>query len=129
MSVVRCAQCGTVVPTRAELRVGGHGLRPFHVACYGAHAAERPWYRHPGWPINRWRSFVPFNALLLALIGVVHAFVEPVPAPRLAGALGLVLLANAWLLVGRLVSYRAYERHLPAGDGAARADTSRQPGR
>ncbi|HYD55173.1 MAG TPA: hypothetical protein VEA99_21230 [Gemmatimonadaceae bacterium] len=122
---IRCHHCGTLIASRAALRVGGRALLPLHATCYGAYAAAQPWYRHPGWPLNRWRSFVPFNALLLGPIVAVHLLVVPVPPRRWAGLAAILALANGWLLVGRLVSYRSLERYLPAHE--PRLDTLEPP--
>ena len=112
-SALACHHCGTPLATRADLRVAGRGLLPFHARCYDAYAAAQPWYRRPGWPLNRWRSLVLFNALLLALVLALHLLVTPVPPSRRAGLLGILALANGWLLLARLVSWRTVERHLP----------------
>ena len=122
---VRCRHCGTNLERRGELRVGGRGLLSFHARCDDSYAAVQPWYRKPGWPLNRWRSFLPFNTLLLALAVSVHVLVGPVPPQRWAGVAGLLALANGWLLLARWVSYHTLERHLPrdAPVASTRGDT------
>jgi hypothetical protein len=84
-----------------------------HTGCYAAYAADQPWYRKPGWPVNRWTSLVSFNALLLALVLGVHWFVKPIPEPRWPGLALLLLIVNAWQLLARLISYVSLERQLP----------------
>lgn len=111
---IACRQCGGPIASRAALAVAGQGMLPVHAGCYAAFAAARPWYRKPGWPVNRWRSLLPFNALLVGLVVVLHLVAGPIPGERWPG-LGLILLVvNGWLVLARLVSYLSLERHLPA---------------
>ncbi len=110
---VLCTHCQGPIPSRAELVVAGHGLRPFHAACYPMHSATQPWYRKPSWPVNRWRSLIPFNLLILGIIAVVHFAITPVPEGRVSGLVLIVAIANVWLLLAKLVSYVSIERHLP----------------
>ena len=112
-SSIVCVHCGAPIVSRDTLAVAGHGLRPMHADCYAPHAAEQPWYRKPGWPVNRWSSLLWFNALLLGIVSVLHFLVEPIPEPRLAGVGILLLIANSWQLIARLISYVRVERHLP----------------
>jgi len=122
---IRCHHCGRPIATRDELRVAGRLLRPFHAACHAEHSAAARWYRRPGWALNRWTSFLRFDALLLALLAIGHLLVRPIPAAGWKGIGGLLLLANAWLLLARAVSYWSLERHLPRAtpfvDGRSRS--------
>lgn len=113
MRPIACHHCGAPIRSRDALAVAGHALRPLHAGCYGAFAAARPWYRKPGWPVNRWRSLLPFNALLLGLVLALHLAGAPVPPERRAGLAAILLAANAWLLAARAVSFVSIERHLP----------------
>jgi hypothetical protein len=88
-------------------------MRAFHAGCYPAHAARQPWYRRPSWPVNRWRSLLPFNALLLGLVLGLHLLVTPIAPQRWLGLGLLLLLVNGWLMAARLISYLTIERHLP----------------
>ena len=106
---IACHHCGAPIRSRDALAVAGHALRPLHAGCYDAFAAARPWYRKPSWPVNRWRSLLAFNALLLAL----HLAGASVAPERRAGLAAILLTANAWLLLARALSYWSLERHLP----------------
>ncbi|MBD0268635.1 MAG: hypothetical protein ICV77_10120 [Cyanobacteria bacterium Co-bin8] len=110
---ISCKYCGAPIRSRATLAVVGRGLQPLHTRCYPAYAAQQPWYRKPGWPVNRWRSLLPFNALLLSLVLALHFTVAPVAPSQWLGLGQLLLVVNAWLLVARLISYWSLERHLP----------------
>ena len=94
-------------------------LRPLHARCYDAYAASQPWFRKPGWPVNRWRSLLWLNALLIGMALALHLTIAPLPPERRGGLAILWLVINAWLLVARLISYRTMERHLPARDEIA----------
>lgn len=111
--VVRCRHCGEVIGDRRNLFVVGRGLHPLHRQCAMAYAAQFPWYRKPGWPINRWWSFLLFNGLLLALAGVVHLTILPLVAAQWISFGKLLLLSNAGLIAARLTSYFNLERHVP----------------
>lgn len=108
-----CHHCGQPIRSRETLAVAGRLLLPLHTTCYRDHARQQPWYRRPGLPINRWRSFFVFNGGLLAFALLLHLLVQPVPAERLPGLAGLLLAPALWLLLARLVSYLSLERHLP----------------
>ncbi|MEJ7932315.1 hypothetical protein WG922_20245 [Ramlibacter sp. AN1015] len=114
MSKVLCAGCGEPIRRRADFSIGGRVLKPMHNRCYRLHSEQLPWLRKPGWPINRLFSWVAFNALLLAVLLVGATIAGGVPDQRIFGE-PLIILAcfNAWLLVGRLLSYWSYERHIP----------------
>ena len=89
-------------------------LVPLHAGCYSRYAAAQPWYRRPGWPVNRWSSLLWFNLLLLGLVLPLHWFVAPIAPGRLAGFAVLLAFIVGWQLLARLVSYVSLERHLPA---------------
>jgi len=111
--VIRCRQCGEVITDRRNLLVVGHGLQPFHRQCVSIYAAQFPWYRQPGWPINRWWAFLWFNGLLLVLVGVLHMTVLPLTATQWAAFGKLLLISNAGLMAARLTSYFSLERYVP----------------
>ena len=104
-------------------------LRPLHVDCRRAYAAAQPRYRKPGWPVNRWRSLLPFNAILLGPVVVLHLTVAPLQPGRGVGLAAIFLVANGWLLVARAVSYGTFDRHLPRRADALRGNDARGPGR
>jgi hypothetical protein len=108
-----CKYCGRSIRSRQTLAVVGRTLEPLHTSCYAAYAAQQPWYRRPGWPVNRWRSLLAFNALLLLGIFLLHLFVRPLAGPMGLGLRPLLVVINAWLLLARLISYWSIERHLP----------------
>jgi hypothetical protein len=114
-----CKHCGTPIHSRQTLAVVGRGLQPLHKRCYKAYAAQQPWYSKPGWPVNRVRSHLYFNALLLLGIVLLHWLVKPIPASQWSGLGWLLLVINGWLLVARLVSYLSLERHLPPHEKTA----------
>lgn len=109
---VVCQHCGRRIATREALSVVGRTLQPLHVGCYGGFAAAQPWYRKPGWPVNRWTSLLWFNLLLLGAVFVLTRL-QPVAPERWRGLILLLVIPNVWLLAARLVSYRTLERHLP----------------
>lgn len=107
---VPCRHCGDPVRTRGELLVVGRTLVPVHEGCLEDFEAGQPWHARAR-PWNRWSSLVTFNALMVAGIAVLGALRPDAPMRE---ALVIVAVANAWLLVGRLVSYLSIERHVPA---------------
>ncbi len=111
--LILCAECGAPIEHRADLVVGGRMLRSFHVPCYTRYSAAQPWYRKPGWPMNRWRSLAWMNLLMLGLVLLLDR-VAPIDRARLPGLLLLLAIINGWQLVGRFISYRSVERHVPA---------------
>lgn len=117
---IACRECGAPIGSRDELAVAGHGLRPFHERCYTHHAARQPWYRKPSWPLNRWGSLLRFNGLLVTLVLGLHLTIAPLPEDGWVGLGSILLIANAWLLLARLVSYVRMERHLPTDRDGAR---------
>ncbi|MBE9109849.1 hypothetical protein IQ273_10545 [Nodosilinea sp. LEGE 07298] len=110
---ILCKHCSQPILSRQALAVVGRTLQPLHVRCYAAYAARQPWHQKPGWPINRWRSLLAFNALLLAGVILLHLLVSPLSVSEWLGLRPLLLAINGWLLVARLVSYWSLERHLP----------------
>lgn len=107
---VVCRQCGGPIASRQDLHVVGRALVPVHRACHAGWEAAQPWHQRGWLPMNRWTSLLAFNAVLV-LVAVVAGSLRPeVP---LRGVLPILAAANAWLLVGRLVSWRTVERHLP----------------
>ncbi|MFQ4137286.1 hypothetical protein PGN35_013295 [Nodosilinea sp. PGN35] len=111
---IRCKHCGQSIRSRQTLAVVGRTLEPLHNACYSAYAAQQPWYRKPGWPVNRWRSLLAFNALLLLGVLLLHLLVRPLSESTALGLRPLLLVINGWLLLARLISYWSIERHLPS---------------
>ena len=110
---VTCHHCGAPIRSRAALAVGGRTLQPMHVRCFAEYASRQPWHRRPGWPANRWTSFVRFNAVLL-LVLLLLVLVDPVALRARWPTVALLLLAaNAWLALARCVSWFSIERHLP----------------
>lgn len=110
---ILCKHCGQPILSRQTLAVVGRALQPLHGRCYAAYATQQPWYRKPGWPVNRWRSLLAFNALLLVGVLMLHLLVRPMSMSEWLGLRPLLLVINGWLLVARLVSYWSLERHLP----------------
>ncbi|WP_035984680.1 hypothetical protein [Leptolyngbya sp. KIOST-1] len=110
---ILCSHCGRAIRSRQSLAVVGRSLQPLHRSCYAAYAARQPWYRHPGWPVNHWRSLLAFNALLLVGVILLHLLVRPMPLSQWLGLKPLLLVVNGWLLAARGVSYWSLERHLP----------------
>lgn len=110
---ILCKYCGQSIRSRQTLAVVGRTLEPLHTSCYAAYAAQQPWYRKPGWPVNRWRSLLAFNALLLLGILLLHLLVKPLTGSVGLGLRPLLVVINAWLLLARLISYWSIERHLP----------------
>ncbi|MBE9159981.1 hypothetical protein IQ265_24610 [Nodosilinea sp. LEGE 06152] len=123
---IMCQHCGRPILSRQTLAVVGRGLHSIHRGCYAAYAARQPWYRKPGWPVNRWRSLLAFNALLLAGVLLLHLLVRPMAGAEWLGLWPLLLAINGWLLVARLVSYWSLERHLPRQAPAAARGTQRR---
>lgn len=113
---VTCRHCGRPVLSRRDLRVLGRVLAPVHAGCEAAFNAALPWYRRE-WALNRWSPFLAFNAGMLLLVAVLGAARPGVP---LRGAFAVLAVANAWLLVGRVVAYASIERRLPAAPPATR---------
>ena len=110
---ILCVQCGRAVTARSDLAVGGRWLQPLHSACYREYAAAQPWYRKPGWPVNRWRSLLWFILLVAGFALLLHLTIAPL-APSRVGGLALILaIVTGWQLIGRLLSYLTLERHLP----------------
>jgi hypothetical protein len=107
---VTCSHCGEPVLSRPDLLVLGRILAPVHLRCEAAFKAARPWYRRE-WAMNRWSPFLAFNAGMLLLIAGLGALRPDVP---LREAFVILAVANAWLLLGRIVAYVSLERHLPA---------------
>jgi hypothetical protein len=110
---ITCHHCGAPIVSRSTLAVGGRTLRPFHPTCFEPYSAQQPWHRKPGWLVNRWRSLIQFNMLLLAVVLVIHVVADPLPQAQRFNVAALIVLVNAWLLLARLVSYLSTERHLP----------------
>lgn len=110
---ILCKHCRRSIRSRQTLAVVGRSLEPLHTFCYAAYAAQQPWYRKPGWPVNRWRSLLAFNALLLLGVLLLHLFVRPLSVSTGLGLRPLLLVINGWLLVARLISYGSIERYLP----------------
>ncbi|MBD1914736.1 MULTISPECIES: hypothetical protein [Cyanophyceae] len=111
---VLCKHCGRSIHSRQTLAVVGRTLEPLHTSCYAAYAAQQPWYRKPGRPVNYWRSLLAFNALLMLGILLLHLLVKPLTVSVGLGLRPLLVVINAWLLVARLISYWSIERHLPS---------------
>lgn len=118
---VACRHCGAPIASRSDLHVVGRALAPVHRACHAPWEAARPWHQRGWLPVNRWSSLLAFDALLLGVAAVASGLRPDVP---LRGLLPVFAAANAWLLVGRLVSWRTVERHLPARPPAR--DTARR---
>ncbi|WOD38932.1 hypothetical protein [Nodosilinea sp. E11] len=110
---ITCKHCGKPILSRQTLAVVGRSLQPIHRHCYAAYAAQQPWYRQPGWPVNRWRSLLAFNAIVLLGVLLLHLFIRPLSISAGLGLRPLLLAINGWLLVARLISYCSLERHLP----------------
>lgn len=110
---IACRECGAAIASRECLAVAGRTLQPMHGDCLRAYAARQPWYRRPGWPVNRWGSLLRFDAVLLAAVLLLHLLDAPALAARWPVVVGLLLAANAWLLLARGVSWLSIERHLP----------------
>lgn len=106
---VPCRHCGDPVRSRGELLVVGRTLTPIHERCRAAFEAGQPWHVRAR-PWNRWSSLVAFNAMMVGGIAVLGALRPGVPMGPAWTILGV---ANAWLLVGRVVSYLSIERHVP----------------
>lgn len=111
--MITCHQCHQPITSRETLAVVGRTLHPIHTGCRRAYAAAQPWYVSPGWAVNRWQSFVAFNAVLVGTLALFHVVVTPIPATELRTVVLLLAAANAWLLVARLVCWFSIERRIP----------------
>jgi hypothetical protein len=108
-NAVLCRHCGEPVRSRGELLVVGRVLAPIHERCRASYEDGQPWHQRAR-PWNRWSSLVAFNAFMVVGIAVLGALRPDVP---MGSAFVILGVANAWLLVGRVVSYVSIERHVP----------------